>query len=70
MELMEEEEILDVDINEFLKEDLALARKDLGSVATLKGSQVRAIVLFKQSFRYKNKHDNQSIISGPKRLLR
>ncbi len=40
MELMEEEEILDVDINEFLKEDLALAQRDLGAVATLKGSQV------------------------------
>jgi hypothetical protein len=41
MELMEEEEILDENINEFLKEDLSLARRDLADVATLRASQVR-----------------------------
>ena len=40
IELMEEEEILDENITEFLKEDLALAGRDLGDVATLRGSQV------------------------------
>ena len=40
MELMEEEEILDENINEFLKEDLALASRKLDDVATLRGSQV------------------------------
>ena len=40
MELMEEEEILDIKIHEFLKEDQALARRPLGEVATLKASQV------------------------------
>lgn len=47
---MEEEEILDVDINEFLKEDLALAQRDLGAVATLKGSQVKRIRKYFSSF--------------------
>ena len=34
-----EEEILDEDINEFLKEDLALARKPLSGLATLRVTQ-------------------------------
>jgi hypothetical protein len=41
MELFEEEEILDVNIDEFLKEDLALARRPLREVATLKASKVK-----------------------------
>ncbi len=45
MELMEEEEILDENINEFLKEDLALARRPLGEVATLRASQVKRLDL-------------------------
>ena len=48
MELMEEEEILDIKIHEFLKEDQALARRPLGEVATLKASQVH----FDNFFRY------------------
>ena len=40
MEMMEEEEILDENIQEFLNEDLALARKGLADVATLRTSQV------------------------------
>ena len=40
MEFLEpEKEILDEDINEFLKEDLALAEKPLSKVATLRVSQ-------------------------------
>jgi hypothetical protein len=37
---MEEEEILDENIDEFLKEDLALARRNLGDVAKLRVSEV------------------------------
>jgi hypothetical protein len=40
IELMEEEEILDENIDEFLKEDLALARRNLGDVAKLRVSEV------------------------------
>ncbi len=55
MELMEEEEILDENINEFLKEDLALARRPLGEVATLRASQVkRLIVDYLQCNNFKN----------------
>jgi vacuolar protein sorting-associated protein 13A/C len=40
MEFMEaDEEILDEDINEFLKEDLNLARKPLSDLATLRVTQ-------------------------------
>jgi len=49
MELMEEEEILDENINEFLKEDLALARRKLDEVATLRGSQVSIKTILKLS---------------------
>ena len=41
MELMEEEEILDENIKEFLKEDLNLARKPLSELATLRVTQGR-----------------------------
>ncbi len=40
MDLFEEDEILDEDINEFLKEDLALARKPLRDIAKLQVGQL------------------------------
>ena len=43
---MEEEEILDENIDEFLKEDLALARRDLGDVAKLRVSEVIPFTYF------------------------
>ncbi len=46
IELMEEEEILDENIDEFLKEDLALARRDLGDVAKLRVSEVILFTYF------------------------
>jgi hypothetical protein len=46
IELMEEEEILDENIDEFLKEDLALARRNLGDVAKLRVSEVILFTYF------------------------
>ncbi len=43
---MEEEEILDENIDEFLKEDLALARRNLGDVAKLRVSEVILFTYF------------------------